>query len=213
MRRLIALVALLAIAACSRGTEIHFLSEDELPERLFGEQIQRPREPRTLRALVYFVTTNASGHPVDPPHVEPIVRRQETNRTAAEFALGELLAGPTTDELATPVRTAVPVGTELLGVFVRGGVADVNLTAQFETAAAELLHLLRIAQVVWTLTDLPGVRAVRFRIHGSPQPVIDQFGRAHEVVTRARYSHLAPTEVDDPEVVAEPVVPTDPDSD
>lgn len=126
----------------------------------------------------------------------------------AEFAMQELLAGPTAEERSKPVRTAIPVPTELLGVFVRNGVADVNLTAQFETASAELLHLLRIAQVVWTLTELPGVRAVRFRIHGAPQPVIDQFGRAHETVTRARYSRLAPTEVDDPEVVAEPVVPT-----
>ena len=208
MRRLVALIAILAFAACSRGSEIHLLSEDELPDRLFGEQIPRRIEPRTVRALVYFVTTDDAGLPVDPPHVEPVVRRQQTNRSAAEFALRELLSGPTVDERAMPVRTAVPVATELLGVFVRNGVADVNLTAQFETAGAELLHLLRIAQVVWTLTELPDVRAVRFRIHGAPQPVIDQFGRAHETVSRARYSRLAPTEVEDPEVVAEPVVPT-----
>ncbi len=45
---------------------------------------------------------------------------------------------------------------------------------------------------MYTLTELPDVDAVRFSIHGATQPVVDQDGMAHEMVTREQYSQFAP---------------------
>ncbi len=211
VKRAIALALLLALSACARGAEVHLLPEDELPPALFDPTEQSPLDSHPVRALVYFVRTDNVGKPVDPPRLDAVTREHTTDRPTPEFVIRQLLAGVTAEERSIPARTAIPVGTELLGVFVRNGVADVNLTAQFEAAGPELFHLLRIAQVVWTLTELPEVDSVRFRIHGAPQPVIDQFGVAHALVSRGRYSRLAPRDVSEPDVVPGPLEPASTD--
>jgi spore germination protein GerM len=207
MKRAIVFLLLLAVSACSRGAEVTLLPNDELPAGLYGDQQDPTVEPRVVRALVYFVRATSQGIIITPERLGAVVREEETDLSSAEFVLRELLDRPTAQERETGFFTAIPPGTVLLGVSVRGTVADVNLTAQFESAGAEVLHLLRIAQVVWTLTELPEIDAVRFRIHGAPQPVVDQVGIAHEVVGRGRYSRLAPRDLEDPEVQTEAAEP------
>lgn len=207
MKRALVFLALLAISACSRGPEVTLLPEDELPSSLYDPQQDPTVESRALRALVYFVRTDSRGFILMPERLGAVVRDEETDLGAAEFVMRELLDRPTAEERGAGYFTAIPPGTVLLGVSVRGTVADVNLTAQFESAGAEVLNLLRIAQIVWTLTELPEIDAVRFRIHGAPQPVIDQMGVAHEVVGRGRYSRLAPRDLEDPEVQTEAAEP------
>lgn len=207
MKRALVFLVLLAVSACGRGAEVTLLPNDELPAALYGDQQDPTIEPRTVRSLVYFVRTDSRGFIIIPERLGAVVREEETALGAAEFALRELLDRPTAQEREAGFFTAIPPGTVLLGVSIQRNVADVNLTAQFESAGAEVLSLLRIAQVVWTLTELPDIDAVRFRIHGAPQPVIDQLGVAHEVVSRGRYSRLAPRDLEDPDVLPGAVDP------
>lgn len=192
--KLVALIAVLALAgACARGTEIQWIpAEDRPPDLYRPENGPDVGEPRPARALLYFVRTDRSGTPLRPERLGTLAAEQQTDQPVPEFALRRLLSPLTAEQRTRGLRTAIPLGTELLRVEIAGGVADVNLSAQFEAAGAQILHLLRVAQVVWTLTELPEVDSVRFRIHGAPQPVIDQVGVPHDVVTRARYSRLAP---------------------
>lgn len=200
MRRVAVAVLALLLAGCAARNEVTFVEPAELPRSLYDRAVQTPLEARTVRSVLYFVRTTERGAPVDPPRLVAVRREQQTDRPAPELVLRQLLAGPTAEEIADRVRNAVPLETELLSVSVSSGIADVNLTAGFEKASAELLHLLRVAQVVWTLTELPQIEAVRFRIHGAPQPVIDQFGVAHATVGRGRYSGLAPRDIAEPEL-------------
>jgi spore germination protein GerM len=197
VRRFGVLVAtsLLLVAACAREPEVRFLPAAELPQELYNPGQNPGTELRMARALIYVVQTDEEGTPVRPARLGVLARELETDRPTAEFAMRQLLMGPTSEEQQA-FRTAIPPGTELLGVSVERGVADLNLSAQFEAAGAELLHLLRVAQVVWTLTELPDVDSVRFRIHGAPRPVVDQNGVAHERLGRGRYSRFAPPEGD-----------------
>jgi hypothetical protein len=205
MRRfLFVALVLLGSVGCGRGAEVKLIPQADLPDDLYAVGEPRAFEQRTVRTLVYFARTDADGAPLDPERLGGVWRSEETDRLTAEFAMRRLLDGPTASE-SRRLRTAISAGTELLGVSVRRGVADVNLSAQFEAAAGELVQLLRVAQVVWTLTELPEVDAVRFRIHGAPQPVIDQLGVAHETVGRARYLRFAPREGDVPDVEPVPV--------
>lgn len=192
--RLVAAIALACVAAaCSRGTQIQWIRADDRPPSLYGGQGEgEVLEPRSVRALLYFVRTDSEGAPLSPERLGTLALEQQTNQPMAEFALRRLFSPLTVEQRDRGLRTAIPLATELLGVSIEDGVADVNLSAQFEAAGAQVLHLLRVAQVVWTLTELPEVDAVRFRIHGAHQPVIDQLGVPHDVVTRARYSRLAP---------------------
>jgi spore germination protein GerM len=183
------------LASCSRGAEVHLLSRDELPKALYEPSSVERADRRTVRALLYFARTTSDGRLLVPNRLGVVSRERVSDRSAIEVVVAMLLQGPTPAEQQDGYRTAIPPATELLGVSVENGLADVNLTAQFEAAGAEVLQKFRVAQVVWTLTELPEVDAVQFRIHGAPQPVIDQFGVAHDRVGRGRYSRLEPRDV------------------
>jgi len=63
------------------------------------------------------------------------------------------------------LRTSIPTGTRVLGVERDGAVAEVDLSRDFAAVGGEE-ELLAVAQVVLTLTELDGVRAVAFELAG-----------------------------------------------
>jgi spore germination protein GerM len=77
-----------------------------------------------------------------------------------------LLAGPTDDESAANIFTAIPDGARLLGLEVVQGIATVDLSREFEPSSGTTGELLTLAQVVYTLTQFPTVDAVRFELEG-----------------------------------------------
>jgi hypothetical protein len=188
------------------------LAQDELPSELYGESVRPLTDERTVRASLYFVRTNRLGVPISPPRLAKVERESEPSTLPeVEIVMDLLLTDPTANpaENEPPIRTAIPIAppgeedvpnTELLSISVEDGLANVNLSAPFESAESELVQLMRIAQVVYTLTELPEVDAVRFSIHGATQPVVDQQGMAHETVTREQYSRFAPVEAEPEEV-------------
>lgn len=201
MKRALALALLVVFAGCSRGVEVRVLDRSSLPQELYGNAPERNVEPRTVSVLVYFVRTDAKGQFLRPVRLGAVGRELVTRLSPVEVAIRLLLQGPTAQERKAGFNSAITAGTELIGVTVKDGVADVNLSAEFETVTSQLGHLMKISQVVWTLTELPEVEAVRFRIHGVPQPVIDQNGVAHERVGQGRYSRFAPRDTDDAGVI------------
>ncbi len=97
-----------------------------------------------------------------------IERTVPYTQAVATAAMNELLAGPTDAELATwPVlSTQIPEGTELLGLTVSDGVAQVNLSGEFDDGGGTYSMTARLAQVVYTLAQFPTVDAVEFYIEG-----------------------------------------------
>jgi Immunoglobulin-like domain of bacterial spore germination/Sporulation and spore germination len=87
-------------------------------------------------------------------------------------ALDRLLTGPSAAEHAAGLRSQIPVGTSLLGLHISSGTATVDLNSSFESAASPSTMPLRIAQVVYTLTQFPTVTGVRFEINGQGVTVI-----------------------------------------
>lgn len=199
MRRLAALLLLvLSVASCSRGTEVSFFSDRDLPDELYGGPRQIVGPQRNVQTILYFVRVDDRARLEYPIRLGVATRQQRTPLRQAELVMRQLLGGPTQPEHTGGLGTAIPPETELLSVSVSAGVASVNLSAPFEQAGPELLHQLRVAQVVWTLAELADVTSVRFRVHGVPQPVVDQEGVAHEKVGPARYSNFAPTDESSP---------------
>jgi hypothetical protein len=100
----------------------------------------------------------------------------KTVRVAAA-ALQELLAGPTQGERSgSAITTSIPRGTRLLGVGIDKGVATVDLSSQFQAGGGSGSLQLRLAQVVYTLTQFPTVKKVRFELDGSPVNVLSNQG-------------------------------------
>src|SRR5204863_8423548 len=126
---------------------------------------------------------------------EQLVSERRTHaRTprVATAAASALLAGPTSAERAAGVKTAIPAGTRLLGVSINDGVATVDLTSQYQSGGGSPSMQVRLGQVVYTLTQFPTVKSVRFALDGAPVNVFSSEGIVlGHPVGRADYRDLA----------------------
>ncbi len=89
---------------------------------------------------------------------------QETGAAAMEA----LLEGPTAEETAAGMFTAIPEGTEFLGLDIKNGIATVDLSAEYASGGGSLSMFTRLAQVVFTLTQFETVEGVLFKLDGKP---------------------------------------------
>jgi hypothetical protein len=88
--------------------------------------------------------------------------------TPATAALKTLLEGPSADEAAAGLTSEVPAGTTLRALSIEAGVATVDLSGRFAAGGGSLSMMARVAEVVYTLTQFPTVKAVDFRLDGAP---------------------------------------------
>jgi len=140
-----------------------------------------PATEREVRA--YFLRDEAVG-----PVARPVV-----GDAVAAGALDGLLDGPTAEEQEIGLSTAIPQGTELLGVAIDDRVATVDLSTEFDSGGGSLSMMARVAQVVFTVTQFPTVDAVDFEIEGEPVTALGGEGLlVDEPQTRADWEELAP---------------------
>jgi hypothetical protein len=124
--------------------------------------------------------------------VEALRSHSSTPRIATA-ALRALLAGPTAAERADGIGSEIPRETRLHAVSIANGVARADFTADYESGAGSRSLQLRLAQVVYTLTQFPTVKTVRFEIDGSPVDVFSSRGIVLDhPVARNAYKSLAP---------------------
>ena len=120
-------------------------------------------------------------------------RREEATPRVGTAALESLLAGPDSFEEDYGLRTAIPDGTQLLGLEIGDGIARVDLSSEFESGGGSASMQARLAQVVYTLTQFPTVEGVLFSLDGEP---IDVLGGEGVVIdhplTRRDYADLLP---------------------
>jgi hypothetical protein len=92
---------------------------------------------------------------------------EQRSDTTIEGAVKQLLAGPTAAERSRGLRTAVPRGTPLRAVAVTRRIVTVDLGERFAAGRDERALQARVGQLVRTVTDIPGVVAVRVRVAGA----------------------------------------------
>lgn len=98
-----------------------------------------------------------------------VTRRTEPFDPAIGSAsLRALLDGPTEAERQAGVASAIPAGTELLGLTIEGGLASADLSSAFESGGGSTSMILRLAQLTYTLTQFGSVDAVTFTLDGEP---------------------------------------------
>ena len=124
----------------------------------------------------------------------PLLRDVPATPAIGTAAMNAMLAGPTEAERAELVITsAVPSGSRLLGLTIEDGVATVDLSREFESGGGSMSISVRLAQVVYTLTQFPTVQSVRFEIEGQPVTVFSSEGLILDgPVDRADYEELLP---------------------
>ena len=125
-------------------------------------------EPARSRVAAYFLRGEKLG----------VGGRQAEGEAVARAAVEALLEGPTDDEDAAGLTTAIPEGTELLDLAVTDGTATVDLSGDFDDGGGSASMQARVAQVVATLTQFPSIERVAFRLDGEPVTAIGGEGVA-----------------------------------
>ena len=95
-------------------------------------------------------------------------QRTVTGPAVASAAVRALLIGPTAEERAGGLATAVPAGAQLRSLKISGGVAVVDLTGVFGSGGGSLSMGERLAQLVATVTQFPTASKVRLWLDGAP---------------------------------------------
>ncbi len=126
------------------------------------------RPPQTTVA-VYFIRASDGGDTL-----QDVARRVRGRTVEARLrgALEALLAGPTPDERARGLTTAVPPGTRLRGVRIDDHVAVVDLTGEVAAGGGSASMLGRLWQIVYTATQFPAAPQVRLLIDGQMRPAL-----------------------------------------
>ena len=112
----------------------------------------------------YFLLRNpfSGGEVVNEPALVPVLRTAPKSTATATAAMKALLAGPSAKERAATAQivTVIPDGTKLRGIEISGGLATVDLSAEFAALSAAdawdsgMFALRgRLAQVTYTLTQ------------------------------------------------------------
>lgn len=119
----------------------------------------------------------------------PAVIHYEGTTAVARAAIERLLHQ--TDAVG-PLETQIP-DAQLLGLDISGGVATVDLNSEFQSGGGSLSMRMRVAQVVYTLTQFDSVDGVLFMLDGQP---VDTIGGEGVMVdtpqTRKDYEDLLP---------------------
>ena len=109
-------------------------------------------------------------------------------------ALDALLEGPNTLESELGMVSAVPPGTEVLGLAIEDGVATIDLSSEFEaTGLGTTGEIGLVSQVVFTLTQFPTVDSVDITIDGEARDAILSHGlEATGLTQEGFYDAIAP---------------------
>lgn len=119
--------------------------------------------------------------------LQPVSR---VGRGSVTATLGALFKGPRAAEVAAGLRSAVPAGTELLGVKREGDVTRVDLSEEFTSVVGEEA-LLALGQVVLTVAGPDPAARVAIWIEGEPVPVARGDGQVtSEPVVASDYAGL-----------------------
>jgi germination protein M len=171
----------LALAGCGSSKAVS-LGKPTTPTTTAKEQTGKV--PTLLSLEVWFARNDG---------LVAVRRTRQPTLRVATAAIDSLLAGPTSNERDSGFLSAVPDGTRLLGIGIRKGIATVDLTSEFQSGGGSRSMQLRLAQVVYTLTQFPTVQKVRFLLDGTPVPVFSSEGIVLDhPVGRSDYVDLLP---------------------
>ena len=183
----LAVVALLA-ASCGIPTDDHAIlaAPNSVPFDLLG---QAPSATATTQQAA--PTEKATIFLVQGERLAP-VQRELPAPVSVESILEALAAGPTATEVELGLRTALLTPNLMHSSGVSGGIATIDLGQPF-TEISGRDQIVALAQIVSTVTGLPGVGRASFTLEGNPVGILRGDGAVTtESVSRDDYATLAP---------------------
>lgn len=125
--------------------------------------------------------------------VAPVRRHAALPGARLSTALEALLVGPTAAERQAGYSSSVPAGTALRSVYASAGSVHVDLSAAFASGGGSASVAGRLAQLVYTVTQLDPAAEVTFALDGVTPAVFTGEGLVIDhAVTRAAYESQTP---------------------
>ena len=136
-----------------------------------------------LIAAFFFIMQNPPGgktskgavrvYFIKGEKLSPVERKVPEGRDKEGFAIAELLKGPSKEEAKEGILSHLPPGTKSKATSIEDGMAFVNFSEELEQTkgGAESLRAM-VAQIVYTLTDIPGVKKIRILVDGRSEVVL-----------------------------------------
>jgi germination protein M len=155
-------------------------------------QASEPANPQgTSIVRAYFYLGGAPGS----AGLVAVLREVPETKAVATAAMTALLAGPSAAEGGErTITSAIPAGSRLIGLTIKDGVATVDLSSEFESGGGSASAIIRLGQVVYTLTQFPTVESVLFQIEGRQVTVFGSEGVVLDgPIGRAKYTGGAPS--------------------
>lgn len=147
----------------------------------FQHDTTTPADPTAGNVEVFFVRGN---------RLEPVTRAVASPSPGS--VLQALGAGPTRAEVLVGIRTAMPPQPFRVALSdTATNVAVVQVGPGFASIAGEN-QLLAVAQVVWTVTEMPGIRRARLQLAGETLEVPTDRGLVGYPVGRDEFTSVAP---------------------
>lgn len=186
---LAAFAALAALAGCGLPVD---RSPQAIDQREIPQALTDP-SPSVSPTTTTIPVSNAA--PVRVYFTSPfgiIGQSRELHKPVTlQASLVALESGPSSSELKERIGTALPAAADLTDLGVSHGVASIELDPSFNSIGGTQ-SIDAIAQIVFTATFLPGIKAVRFVYQGYTIPTENEDGiLIGRPVTRADYSALA----------------------
>lgn len=113
---------------------------------------------RTMKVKLYFGIGD---------RVMAVQREVPYSQAVAKTAMVELLKGPSAAELkGLMLHSEIPRGTRVLDVSLQGHTVRVDFSGEFDDGGGTLSMTMRLAQVVYTLSQYSTVESVEFYMDG-----------------------------------------------
>jgi len=138
----------------------------------------RPSPESVGRSVDLYFTSGGKLSPV-PAEV--------SGATPARQSLDQLLKGPKDPRHSTEI----PASTQIEEVSITGGTASVSFNDAFFAPNGATGTLLRLAQVVYTVTQFSGVTSVRFLKNGQAVDLIGEGFPLNRPLSRQDFSQVA----------------------
>ena len=135
-------------------------------ERRQEKPPEKPKPQAMTNAKLFFAQVDADGH----VNRKSVVRQIPKSDSPLTDTIKALLSGPTDSEKC---MSLIPPGTKLLSATVRGGIAALNFSEQFEfNSVGADGYRAQLMQIVFTATEFATVESVQFLIEGQRKDYI-----------------------------------------
>jgi germination protein M len=146
----------------SQAVETITKPQQDSNEKIPAKDNSEPVKDLKVKAKIFFLVYDEKSGKIFPGSVQREIQEKDN----VEDALKELAKGPTTPEEKKGLITALPRSLKIRKVDVKNGIADIDLSRDFEEDANGDIATGRVNQIFYTATQFAGVRGIVLRVNG-----------------------------------------------